>query len=86
MSRTDMLVLIPIIPLFPVIATWFLPWEEWLPRRIPKLILGPYLLYAAFAAWYLRFGDLTVILVLGIAVVTTIAGIFEKVSDRTSHS
>ena len=52
MSTTDVLVLVPLIPGMPVLATWWLPWERWLPKYIPKKILGPYILYAAFAAWH----------------------------------
>jgi O-antigen ligase len=50
----DVLVFIPLIPAIPVIATWFLPWERWIPKRIPKKIIGPYLLYCAFALWYFK--------------------------------
>ncbi len=52
MSTVDVLIAIPLIPLLPVVATWWLPWENWLPSKIPKTILGPYLLYAGFAAWH----------------------------------
>jgi hypothetical protein len=48
----DVLIFIPVIPAIPVIATWFLPWERWIPRKIPKSIIGPYLLYCSFAAWH----------------------------------
>lgn len=52
MSAVDVLIAIPLIPLLPVVATWWLPWERWLPSKIPKRILGPYFLYACFAAWH----------------------------------
>lgn len=50
----DVLIFIPVIPAIPVIATWFLPWERWIPRRIPKSVTGPYLLYCSFAAWHFK--------------------------------
>jgi hypothetical protein len=28
------------------------PWEAWLPSKMPKSILGPYFLYACLAAWH----------------------------------
>lgn len=52
MSTVDTLVAIPLIPLFPVLVTWWLPWERWLWNKVPKWILGPYLLYASFAGWH----------------------------------
>jgi len=48
----DVLIFIPVIPALPVIVTWYLPWERWNPKRIPKSIIGPYLLYCSFAAWH----------------------------------
>jgi len=50
----DVLIFIPLIPAIPVIATWFLPWERWIPKKIPKKIIGPYLLYSAFAVWHFK--------------------------------
>lgn len=50
MSTVDVLIAVPLIPLFLILA-WWLPWERWLWSRVPKWILGPYLLYASFAAW-----------------------------------
>jgi len=52
MSTVDVLIAVPLIPLFPVLATWWLPWERWLWSKVPKWILGPCLLYASFAAWH----------------------------------
>ncbi len=48
----DIVVFIPLIPALPVIVTWWLPWERWVPKWIPMYVVGPYLLYAAFAEWY----------------------------------
>jgi len=50
----DVLIFIPLIPAIPVIATWFLPWERWIPKKIPKKIIGPYLFYCAFAIWHFK--------------------------------
>ena len=44
MSTVDVLIAFPLIPLFPTLATWWLPWERWLWSKVPKWILGPYLL------------------------------------------
>ena len=52
MRVVDVLIAIPLIPITPVVVTWWLPWERWLPGRIPKHILGPYFLYLCFAAWH----------------------------------
>ena len=54
MTTLDFLVFLPIIPALPVIATWWLPWEGWITRKVPKRMLGPYLIYCAFAAWYFK--------------------------------
>ena len=51
----DVLVFIPLIPALPVAATWFLPWERWIARKIPRSILGPYLIYCSFAVWHFKF-------------------------------
>ena len=54
MSTIDMLVFVPLIPVLPLIVLWFLPWEGWIWKHIPKMILGPYALYCAFGAWYFK--------------------------------
>jgi hypothetical protein len=56
-STVDVLILLPLIPLAPVLLTWWLPWEQWLFEKMPQKILnfsGPYFLYAAFAAWHFK--------------------------------
>ena len=53
-KTVDTLVFIPLIPAIPVLATWMLPWERWIPRFIPNYVIGPYLVYGAFAAWYFK--------------------------------
>jgi len=47
-ARTiDVLIFIPLIPAM----CWFLPWERW---AIPDKIVGPYLLFCAFAIWHFK--------------------------------
>lgn len=47
-ARTiDVLIFIPLIPAM----CWFLPWERW---AIPNKIVGPYLLFSAFAIWHFK--------------------------------
>jgi hypothetical protein len=54
-ARTvDILLFIPLIPAIPVIALWGLPWDRWIPKIVPEKIIGPYLLYGAFAAWHFK--------------------------------
>jgi hypothetical protein len=53
-KTVDVLIFIPLIPAIPVIATWFLPWERWIPDKIANKIIGPYLLYWAFAIWHFK--------------------------------
>ena len=62
-KAVDVLILIPLIPAIPVIATWFLPWERWIPRVVPKKVIGPFLLYGALAAWHFQLPWWEVILV-----------------------
>lgn len=54
MKTLDVLVFIPLIPALPVLATWYLPWERWIPTKLSKSVIGPYLLYCAFGAWYFK--------------------------------
>jgi hypothetical protein len=49
-TPVDVLILIPLIPAIPVIVLWPLPWERWIPNKI----IGPYLLYFAFAVWHFK--------------------------------
>jgi len=52
MTVVDYLVLAPLIPFLPIIATWWLPWEQWFPMAKYSHIFGPAMLYGAFVAWY----------------------------------
>ena len=66
----DVLVFVPLIPALPVLITWYLPWERWIPKKIPKAILGPYLLYCAFGSWYFKmpWWLVAVVVIWGIAI------------------
>ena len=73
----DVLVFVSVIPAIPVMATWFLPWERWIPKKIPKSIIGPYLLYCSFAAWYFNGGLWTVGIVAFLGLVVSVSAAFE---------
>jgi hypothetical protein len=78
-SAVDVLVAIPVIPLIPVLATWYLPWEDWIPRaKFPKAFLGSYLLYAAFAASYFKFHWLVVATAAGWGAVVFIQAVLDR--------
>jgi hypothetical protein len=80
-STLDVLVFLPLVPAVPVLLTSFLPWEQWLWNQIPKRILGPYLLYATFAAAYFKL-DWWFVAILAVAgVVVCIFGWFEFDTD-----
>lgn len=83
MSNIDILILIPLIPAVPVVATWWLPWESWLPKKLPRFFLGPYLLYAAFAAWRFKLQWWCVLLIALFAVVVLVWGVLEKLDPET---
>src|SRR5438477_5239175 len=53
-ARTiDVLIFVLLVPAIPVVAFWTLPWERWI-AKIPNPIIGPYLLYCAFAIWHFK--------------------------------
>ena len=84
-NTVDILIFIPLIPAIPVIATWFLPWERWIPRKIPNRIIGPYLLYCAFAVWYFKQSQW---LIVGIAlwgIVVCVIAFFDVRKSRQSR-
>jgi hypothetical protein len=81
MSTSDVFILIPVIPLIPVVITWWLPWESWIPKKVPKYVLGPYLLYAAFAAWHFNFSSFVVIGLVIFGVAASVAAVVERVRD-----
>lgn len=75
-KMVDVLIFIPLIPAFLVLAAWPLPWERWIPRRVPKSILGPYLLYCSFAAWHFRGPSWMILLAAASGVVASAMGVF----------
>ena len=87
MSATDWLILAPAIPAIPVLVTWWLPWERWIPRaKLPKAFVGPYALYLFFVAfhfddnhrhWWLYYGWLAIV-----GAVVSIMAVVEKVKRR----
>jgi hypothetical protein len=82
-SGIDLLVLVPVVPLAPVLVTWWLPWERWIPwGKIPKVVLGPYLIYAAFAAWYFEFDPWIVAMATTAGIAVSAWAIVEKVRRR----
>ena len=79
MTTVDVLIAIPIIPLVPMFVTWWLPWEQWIPwGKVPKLVLGPYILYAGFAAWHFHFSGWFVLIVIVAGSILTIIGALEE--------
>jgi hypothetical protein len=61
-----------------MVITWWLPWERWIPwGKLPKIVLGPYVLYAAFAAWHFHADGWFVLIVIVAGVILTIAGAVE---------
>lgn len=63
MSTVDVLILVPLVPIAPLLVTWWLPWERFLFENVPQKISGPYLLYASFAAWHFKLELWAVILI-----------------------
>lgn len=83
-SVANVLIAIPLLPLFPVVATWFLPWENWIPKKFPKWFLGPYFLYVSYAAWPFNVGWF-VVLVNTSGVSSTFPRFGGRVPTRVSH-
>ncbi|HEX8815154.1 MAG TPA: DUF3592 domain-containing protein [Terriglobales bacterium] len=77
MNAIDVLVFLPLIPAIPVIATWFLPWETWIPRRVPKSIIGPYLIYCSFGIWYFKRDRWFTLGVAAFGVVVSVLAVFD---------
>jgi hypothetical protein len=79
MTTLDVLIAIPVIPLVPMFIMWWLPWERWIPwGKLPKIVLGLYVLYAGFAAWHFHFSDWFVLMVIVVGVTLTVIGAVEK--------
>jgi hypothetical protein len=62
----------------PILVTWYLPWERWVPSKVSKSIIGPYLLYCAFAAWYFKMPPWLVVVVSLCGVIVCVIAVFEK--------
>jgi hypothetical protein len=53
MSVLDVIVLIPVLPVVRVLANWAFSSKPWNPLiKVPKIVVGPYVLYLSFVAWY----------------------------------
>jgi hypothetical protein len=87
MSKIDVLIAIPALPVVPVLATWWLPWENWIPRwKLPKLLVGSYVLYLSFAAWHFRLPWWIVMLLVGGGLVLVLMGLEERYGrDRADN-
>ena len=81
MSIVDVLIVIPLIPLAPIVVTWRFPWESWIPKKVPNYVLGPYLLWAAFAAWHFMWDAFVVILLAIFGVVALVSAALDKASE-----
>jgi len=54
MSVLDWLIVAPLIPLAPVLVTWWLPLERWIPwSKLPQFPLGLYFLYATYVCFHI---------------------------------
>jgi hypothetical protein len=83
-STLDVLIAAPCVPLLPILITWWLPWERWIPwGKLPKIALGPYLLYASFVAWHFGLGRFSTMVVFLAGVVVSGFGISEIIDKRT---
>jgi hypothetical protein len=71
-----------LIPAVPVVAFWVLPWERWIPKIIPNKIIGPYLIYCAFAIWHFKQPWWTVSMVGLMGIVVSAAAIFDLRKER----
>jgi hypothetical protein len=79
-NSVDVLIFIPLILAIPPFG--FLPWERWIPDRIANKIIGPYLLYCAFAIWYFKQVWWAVLLVGLMGIATSAAAIFDLRKTR----
>jgi hypothetical protein len=76
-NTVDVLIFIPLIPAIPLIAFWFWPWERWIPKIIPTKIIGPYLLYCAFAIRHFKQPWWIVLLVGLLGITVSASAIFD---------
>jgi hypothetical protein len=80
-SILDVLIWISLAPLVPVVVTWWLPWEDWLPKKIPKYLLGPYLFYIALMAWHFAFSWIVIVGAAIFGLVVTFQAIVDKYAE-----
>jgi hypothetical protein len=53
MNIVDVIIFITALPALFVLATWWLPWESWIPwGKLTKIVLGLYILYLEFVSWH----------------------------------
>jgi hypothetical protein len=90
MSTLDWLIAVPAIPVAPMVITWWLPWERWIPwGKLPKAFLGPYALYLFFVVYH--FDDdfprnwWKYIWVAITGLILSIYSVFEKFKNDASH-
>ena len=86
LSLIDVLIGLPLIPLAPVIVTWYLPWEKWIPRYVSKSVLGPYFLYASFAAWHFKVRWWIILLALALGASLSIAAVVQRVGKAKNNA
>jgi hypothetical protein len=79
-SKDKLLVLAPLIPLTPVVITWWLPWEDWIPKKVPKYVVGPYLFYVGFAFWYFKFDWFFVLCAGCLGMMASVAAAMERIN------
>lgn len=76
MTTVDIIVLAPIVPVLPLLVTWWLPWERWIPwAKVPPLLLGPYVLYGAFVGWYFHLHTWVIILLVLVGIIVSLIGL-----------
>ena len=66
----------------PLVLTWWLPWGRWIPwGRLPKALLGPYVLYVSLAAQHFGVGKWFVLGLFVVGTVVSIAAIVEQIKQ-----
>jgi hypothetical protein len=78
MSPLDIGILISLAPLLLILITWWLPWERFFEQAPPPgYVAGPYLLYAAFAAWHFKLPWWTVSLIALLGIIFSASAVRE---------
>jgi hypothetical protein len=76
-TALDVAILVPLIPVMVLGIIWWAPWETWVWKNVPKAIIGPYLLYCAFAFWHFHARSWLVVLVATIGIVACVFAVKE---------